>query len=196
MDAPTVLDWINVVANVIMAMAAVAIPLVIFCMQNKFDEQRRQIGDSNAALLKIIDKRIDERVSPMTVDEVDAAYRSALDPNEEIEGRIYEFVCVKIIASTNEVAEYVGIDPNKASELLIKLSRVEGRLKQAVFADPETDMDCVWQRAKISLWRVDGRKLYLRVSKSLQPLDRINLWVNLLMGKVSRRVNGEGRMAA
>lgn len=136
MDAPTVLDWINVVANVIMAIAAVAIPLVFFYMQNKFDEQRRQIGDSNAALLKIIDKRIDERVSPMTVDEVDAAYRSALDLNEEIEERIYEFVCVKIIASTNEVAEYVGIDPKKASELLIKLSRVEGRLKQAVFADP------------------------------------------------------------
>lgn len=41
MDAPTVLDWINVVANVIMAIAAVAIPLVIFYMQNKFDEQRR-----------------------------------------------------------------------------------------------------------------------------------------------------------
>ena len=147
MDAPTVLDWINVVANVIMAIAAVAIPLVIFYMQNEFDDQRRQIGDSNAALLNIIDKRIDERVSPMTVDEVDAAYRSALDPDEEIEERIYEFVCVKIIASTNEVAEYVGIDPKKASELLIKLSRVEGRLKQAVFADPETDMDCVWQRA-------------------------------------------------
>ena len=40
MDAPTVLDWINVVANVIMAIAAVAIPLVIFYMQNEFDEQR------------------------------------------------------------------------------------------------------------------------------------------------------------
>lgn len=147
MNAPTVLDWINMTANVIMAVAAIAIPLVIFHMQSKLDEQKRQIGDSNAALLKIIDKRIDERVNPMSADEVDAAFRSALDSDEEIEERIYEFVCVKIIASTNEVAEYVGIDPMKASELLIKLSRVEGRLKQAVFADPETDMDCVWQRA-------------------------------------------------
>lgn len=103
MDAPIVLDWISVTANVIMAVVAVVIPLTLFYMQNKLDEQKRQMGDSNAALLKIIDKRIDERVSPMNMDEVDAAFRSALEPDEEIEERIYEFVCVIIIASTNEV---------------------------------------------------------------------------------------------
>lgn len=143
----TVFDWVNMVANVIMAVSAVAIPLVIFYMQKKLDEQKRQIGDSNAALLKIIDKRIDEKVQPMSAEELDAIFRSTVDPDDEIKERIYEFVCIKIIASTKEVAEYVGIEPKKASELLIKLSRIDGRLKQAVFANPETDMDCVWQKA-------------------------------------------------
>lgn len=83
----------------------------------------------------------------MSPEELDAIFRSMVDPDDEIKERIYEFVCIKIIASTKEVAEYVGIEPKKASELLIKLSRIDGRLKQAVFANPETDMDCVWQKA-------------------------------------------------
>lgn len=137
---------ISAVANVFMAIGACVIPFAIFQMQKKEDKRRSQIGESNAMLLKLIDDRIAQNVRPITEEELEAILGDFEDETERLKTKAYEYICLKIIATTSEVSKYLGVSKDEAVDILNRLYRIEGRIKLIAMCDPSND-DAPWQKA-------------------------------------------------
>ena len=135
----------NMISGVVVAGATVSIPFIIRWLDKRQRQRQEQVGDSNAMLLKMIDDRIAELIRPISSEDIDRIVNGSRSA-EELEQKAYEFVCLKIFATSEEIAEHLGLSFEEVVPILLRLSRIEGRIKAMVMTDPETDPGCLWQK--------------------------------------------------
>lgn len=143
---PMWIDIVNMISGVVVAGATVSIPFIIRWLDKRQRQRQEQVGDSNAMLLKMIDDRIAELIRPISSEDIEQILDGSRD-SEKLEQKAYEFVCLKIFATSEEIAKHLELPFEEVVPILLRLSRIEGRIKAMTMTDPETDPGCLWQKS-------------------------------------------------
>lgn len=130
-------DAINAIGQWCGVIVGLLIPIAAVYLQDQLDKSKKDIGESNAALLEEVKKfkiEYEEKLKSI-LDNVDEKGNIILDGGsvgddnkqkysiEELKKEAYKFVNVSMVTRTKRVAEYLDISPDKAFDILEELLR-------------------------------------------------------------------------
>jgi hypothetical protein len=138
------------------AVVGLLIPFAAIIVQSKIKKSEERISDSNLTTLENLnDFRIKFEPLLTTLKSGNAIINggsanigSASTVQNELQKKIYDFVCVKMFATTKEVAEYMNLSMADAKDALKKLFRVEEKIvPSSLSQDPDND-NCEWTKKR------------------------------------------------
>ena len=117
---------------------AILIPIAAIYLEKQLEKNKSEIKDSNISLY--------DEIAELKCQINEIKNNSIQDDNVKLE--IYKFICISMVTTTKEVMEKFNLDFNKAKEILLELSRVDGVIRPAYISDNPDDIDCNWSKKR------------------------------------------------
>ena len=139
-------EWANILIAILIPIAAIYLEKRLEKMIKKLRKKKEEIKNSNISMFDEIHnlkngiKELKENknvVTPISNDEIDDII---------LKDDIYDFICISMKATTKEIMDKFKIDFSKAKSILLKLSRIDGKIKIAYVDENEEDENCTWKK--------------------------------------------------
>lgn len=115
------------------------VPVAVIILQHRINESEKKTSASNMALLEEVNKS--RNITNETQNISDERYISSAE--------IYRYICIKMVASTTEIAAYFGVKPLSLKNQLENLWAVEEVITTVSLEDDPCNHieNCHWKKA-------------------------------------------------
>ena len=120
---------------------AILIPIAAVYLEKQLEKNKTEIKYSNISLYDEITS-LKKQLNEFKKNDKKENYQVNLKQE------IYKFICISMVATTEEIMNKFDIEFNVARDILLELSRVDGVIRPAYIGDDPENIKCNWSKMK------------------------------------------------
>lgn len=134
-------EWASILIAILIPIAAIYLEKQIEKNNKDVNNKKEEIKDSNLALYDEL-SNLKKQINLLT------QKKENLDKDENLKNEIYKYICISMITTTKNIMEKFKLTFEKAHNILLELSRVDGIIKPAYINDDPDNENCNWKKVK------------------------------------------------
>lgn len=130
----------------------ILIPIVAVYIQRNIDKNKKDIGESNVALLEELKQFKNEYIEKINAFSKSVSANGGIVTDErtldnnELKQMALKYVTISLACKTPKVAEYLGIDQKKAYEILLELFRQDKTISAGGQVTESNISNIIWTK--------------------------------------------------